>query len=253
MKKKYTAILFLFVSYLSFGQIISEIDADQDGADDAEFVEIFWTPDTSLDGHILVFFNGTGDVSYRTVDLAGETTDANGFYLLSPTFSIQNGPDAVALYLDSASNFPNGTSPTTVNLVDAIVYSNNSTVDNALLTALGETIQYTDTTTESLQAQSDGTFLLGAPTPGTTNVLSVDIREKNTFSIYPNPTTTDQVTISSIDASPITVAVFDVLGKQVKNEIILNNKLQISNLKSGIYLLRISQNGATSTKKLVIR
>ena len=47
------------------------------------------------------------------------------------------------------------------------------------------------------------------------------------------------------------VAVYDILGKQVKRETITNT-LDVSNLKSGIYLLKITQNEATSTKKLVI-
>ena len=35
---------------------------------------------------------------------------------------LQNGPDAVALYIGNASDFPNGTIATTTNLQDAIVY-----------------------------------------------------------------------------------------------------------------------------------
>ncbi|TCK65139.1 putative secreted protein (Por secretion system target) [Winogradskyella wandonensis] len=83
--------------------------------------------------------------------------------------------------------------------------------------------------------------------------LSTDNFDRNEFSIFPNPTNTGEVNISSVNASPIAVAVFDVLGKQVKSETISNNRLNVSNLKSGIYLLRITQDGATSTKKLVIR
>ena len=33
----------------------------------------------------------------------------------------------------------------------------------------------------------------------------------------------------------------------------VKDRLDVSNLKSGIYLLRLTQDGATSTKKLVIR
>ncbi|WP_299116315.1 T9SS type A sorting domain-containing protein [uncultured Winogradskyella sp.] len=83
--------------------------------------------------------------------------------------------------------------------------------------------------------------------------LSNDEFSINKFSIFPNPTNTGEVTISSVNASPIAVTVFDVLGKQVKNETISNNRLDVSNLKSGIYLLRLTQDEATSTKKLVIR
>ena len=84
-------------------------------------------------------------------------------------------------------------------------------------------------------------------------VLSNNDFETREFSIYPNPTNTGEVNISSVNATPIAVTIFDILGKQVKNETISNNRLDVSNLKSGIYLLRLTQDGATSTKKLVIR
>ena len=83
--------------------------------------------------------------------------------------------------------------------------------------------------------------------------LSNNDFETREFSIFPNPTNTGEVTISSLNSTPIEVSVFDILGKQVKNETISNNRLDVSNLKSGIYLLRLTQDGANSTKKLVIR
>ncbi|RNC87780.1 MAG: T9SS C-terminal target domain-containing protein [Winogradskyella sp.] len=91
-------------------------------------------------------------------------------------------------------------------------------------------------------------------TPGSANAfaLSTNDFDLNRFSMYPNPTNTGEVTISSINASPIDVKVFDILGKQVKAETITNT-LDVSNLKSGIYLLNLTQDGATSTKKLVIK
>jgi len=84
-------------------------------------------------------------------------------------------------------------------------------------------------------------------------VLSNNDFETREFSIYPNPTNTGSVNITSVNATPIAVTIFDILGKQVKNATISNNRLDVSNLKSGIYLLRLTQDGATSTKKLVIR
>jgi len=73
------------------------------------------------------------------------------------------------------------------------------------------------------------------------------------FSLYPNPTDTGSVTISSLNSDEMNVTVFDILGKQVKNEILTNNTLNVSNLKSGIYIVKISQNNASVTKKLVVK
>lgn len=83
--------------------------------------------------------------------------------------------------------------------------------------------------------------------------LSNNDFETREFAIFPNPTNTGEVTISSVNAAPMAVTVFDMLGKQVKNETISNNRLNVSNLKAGIYLLNITQDGASSTKKLVIK
>lgn len=92
-------------------------------------------------------------------------------------------------------------------------------------------------------------------TPGLTNdfVLSVNQFETTRFSIYPNPTSTGFVNITSTNADAMSVAVFDVLGKQVINETISNNRLDVSSLNAGLYIVKISQNNATTTKKLVIK
>ena len=130
--------------------IINEVDADTEGTDVLEFVELYdgGVGNSVLDGLTVVFYNGSGDTSYAAYDLDGFTTDANGYFLLGnvgvvPAPSIvfasnglQNGADAVALYLDDAANFPNGTAVTTTNLLDALVYDTSDADDVELLTLL---------------------------------------------------------------------------------------------------------------------
>ena len=72
------------------------------------------------------------------------------------------------------------------------------------------------------------------------------------FNMYPNPTSTGFVNIKSRSNSKLTASVYDVLGKQVINETI-TNKLNVSKLNSGVYVMRITQDDATITKKLVIK
>jgi hypothetical protein len=86
------------------------------------------------------------------------------------------------------------------------------------------------------------------------NFLSVDtFEEDQQIKIYPNPTQTGSVTFYSLNNQAITVHIFDVLGKQVKSETLTNNTLNVSNLKSGIYIAKITQNNISVTKKLVIK
>jgi len=176
MKKNYFFLIALIATSLSFGQVINEIDVDTPGTDAAEFIEIFWTPNTALDGLVVVLFNGSSDTSYAAYDLDGKTTDANGFFILANTAlisgsdidmgasnSFQNGADAIAIYTANDTDFPTSTPATATNLVDALVYDTNDGDDAALLATLGETIQYNEDEnsakdTQSIQRKTDGTY-----------------------------------------------------------------------------------------------
>ena len=130
--------------------VINEVDSDTPGTDALEFVELYdgGAGNTALDGLVVVFYNGSNDLSYASYDLDGFSTDANGYFVLGnagvvPTPSItfasnglQNGADAVALYADDAANFPAGTAITTTNLRDAIVYDTSDADDAGLLVLL---------------------------------------------------------------------------------------------------------------------
>ncbi|GHB68230.1 ExeM/NucH family extracellular endonuclease [Persicitalea jodogahamensis] len=134
--------------------VINEIDSDSPTEpvnDAAEFIELYdgGVGNTDLSGLVVVLFNGNGDVSYAAYDLDGKTTNADGYFVLGNsgvpgvdagiTFSsntLQNGADAVALYRANASDFPNGTSVTETNLLDAIVYDTNDSDDSGLIDVL---------------------------------------------------------------------------------------------------------------------
>lgn len=76
---------------------------------------------------------------------------------------------------------------------------------------------------------------------------------KTSFSVYPNPTNTGFVNITTTANEAINVTVFSILGKQVLSETINNNILNVSTLNAGVYIMTLNQNGATTTKKLVIK
>jgi hypothetical protein len=125
------------------GLIINELDSDSvntPSTDFAEFIELYDTSGTSvpLDGYVLVYYNGNGNVSYRAEDLDGLTTRPDGYFIAGsipgadrvvPGNTLQNGGDAVGLYLGSAADFPNGTAITATNLIDAVVYKTGADTD----------------------------------------------------------------------------------------------------------------------------
>ncbi|MGG5486626.1 endonuclease [Gaetbulibacter sp. PBL-D1] len=190
MKKKLLAVILLFFACTTlFSQVvINELDCDTPGIDDQEFIELKSdTPNFSLDGYVLVFFNGSssgGDSSYMTIDLDGAVTDVNGLlligsstvtpfpqFLISPNV-IQNGADAVAIYLGDDTDFPEGTLATQTNLIDALAYDTNDSDDTNLMALLGLTEQISEgasNNTNSIQRNDDGSYTATTPTPRALN------------------------------------------------------------------------------------
>ena len=196
IKSTLVIIVFFFIS-VCFSQtvVINELDSDTPSIDDKEFIELLSNiPNFSLDGYVLVFFNGStigADSSYLTIDLSGYTTDVNGLLLIGsnavvPTPQlliapnlIQNGPDAVALFTGTAEDFPEGTLATTTNLVDALAYENGSAEAQslwALLGLSGQVIEGPNNNTDSIQRFDDGlenpdsiSYLATIPTPRALN------------------------------------------------------------------------------------
>jgi hypothetical protein len=195
MFRKILILIFLLSGISIYSQVvINEIDPDTPGSDVLEFVELkSATPNFSLNGYVLVFFNAgssapySNSASYFAMDLDGYTTDINGIAnfgtpTLSPTpiatfpnATIQNGPDVIALYQGNASDFPLNTLATATNLMDAIAYSNSGTTQpTAMMTTLGISVCTNETatsnvTTHSIQRKNDGTYEVKLPTPGVNN------------------------------------------------------------------------------------
>ena len=218
-------------SCFSYSQVvINEIDPDTPSTDQKELIELkSTTPNFSLNGYVLVFFNASstspyaGTLSYNAIDLDGYSTDTNGNFLignvlLSPTpalsmldATLQNGPDAIALYQANDTDFPLNTPATATGLVHAIAYSNNGTTQpTALMTILNLTVCVNENATSnaanhSIQRKVDGTYEVKAPTPGMNNdgsgiVLNYMITTFNAISYTEGQT----VTVTFTTASPVT-------------------------------------------------
>lgn len=191
---KNTLIAFLLCfGFASYGQVvINEMDTDTPSTDDKEFIEFkSATPNFSMSGYVLVMFNGSttasnASKSYYAVGLNGLSTDTNGILVLGnelvspvpdkimPVSTMQNGPDAIGLYLGATSDFPNGTLATTTNLVDAIAYGITNEQPTPLMNLLNITAFTNENinalgSTQSIQRKPDGTYEVKTPTPGANN------------------------------------------------------------------------------------
>jgi hypothetical protein len=69
--------------------------------------------------------------------------------------------------------------------------------------------------------------------------------------MYPNPAKNNLFIETALN-SDINVSIINVLGKEVINSKVSNNVVTISGLTPGMYIVKITEEGKTSTKKLII-
>ena len=82
--------------------------------------------------------------------------------------------------------------------------------------------------------------------------LSVNQNSIAGLSVYPNPVKNGVFYINTDANAERTVSVFNVLGKQVLNTTTSENAINVSSLTAGVYMVQITEEGKTATKKLVI-
>jgi len=223
--------IFFLISLVAFSisnaqVVINELDSDTPSTDDKEFIELkSATPNFSLNGYVLVLFNGTGsqaNLSYYVIDLDGLTTDMNGIVVIGnglvspvpdkllPDNIFQNGPDGVAIYLGNATDFPNLSPATTTNLIDALVYDTGDPDATSLMAALGVSSQIDENingaqATQSIQRKNDGTYEVKTPTPGANNDGSGFIYNGITISIPVTQVTEgNSINITFTTQTPVT-------------------------------------------------
>jgi uncharacterized repeat protein (TIGR01451 family) len=183
--------------------LINEIDSDTPSTDTLEFIELFdgGAGSTDLTGLVIVLYNGSDDLSYTpALDLDGFSTDADGYFLIGSAAVpgvdlvisdnvIQNGADAIALFVGDAADFPNDTPLTTSGLLDAIVYDTADPDDPALWVLLNPGEPQVDedgagdAVNDSLQrcpngaggARSTTPYQPQTPTPGAPNACLPDL------------------------------------------------------------------------------
>tara|TARA_R110002051_G_scaffold15064_2_gene47620 strand:+ start:7428 stop:13370 length:5943 start_codon:yes stop_codon:yes gene_type:complete len=218
--------------------LINEVDADQDSTDGTEFIELYdgGVGNSSLDGLVVVLYNGSNDLSYNAIDLDGYTTNANGYFVIGSadvanvdlvaftTNGIQNGADAVALYTGDAASFPNSSQILVDDtLLDAIVYGTSDADDSGLLELLNSGQPQVDEneggngTSNSMQRIPNGqggprntiAYDMLVPTPGTENISGgiVDTEAPSVPSNIIAQNTTATTTDLSWDAANDNVAV----------------------------------------------
>ena len=178
--------------------VINEIDYDQAGTDNAEFIEIFNSGSSALtlDNYSIDLINGSNSSRYRTIDLSGFSINANSYFVVCSNTGLvancdysftttsgwfQNGaPDAIGLYDNNSV------------LVDSISY------EGALLSFTeGNVLTISDNNTDIVSIaripdgldnnDNDYDFKLGCITPGSANIAGSGDCSQSGFSAVPVP------------------------------------------------------------------
>lgn len=75
------------------------------------------------------------------------------------------------------------------------------------------------------------------------------------LSIYPNPVTGGKtfIYITTKKNFAKNIEIYNVLGKQIYSTVLSGKELNISSLNTGVYILKITENNISETRKLVIK
>lgn len=73
------------------------------------------------------------------------------------------------------------------------------------------------------------------------------------FKLYPNPVFDDVVYIVTQNNAPKTVVIYDVFGEVLLRDRLLNKALSISQLAAGVYVMQVTEENKTITRKLVVK
>ena len=84
-------------------------------------------------------------------------------------------------------------------------------------------------------------------------VVNVPEVEKNNITVYPNPAT-NNFTVNLGNDEKASIQLFNLVGQQVYSETFTSStQVNVSNLRSGVYMLKVNQNGKVTTTKVVVK
>ena len=230
----------------------------------------------------------TGSINARMLisvtDISGITTDLNGSYFAILTDNASSITNARLWVRKNGTQIQYGIGAATSDVVwDAALYAtastqylvlgydfSNNTVFLCVNPTIGGTTASTATYTPTAAITGIGGFVFrqdsatSTPTVITIDELTIDSALNFTLAnqsfsqidglkVYPNPVSNGVLHVESNLNSERTISLFDVLGKQVISTTTSNTTINIANLNSGVYIVKITEGGKTATKKLVVK
>ena len=287
MKRTLLLVLCISISFISFGQISAGETSDfQSGTEGwkhqnsnaNEPVQVAsGGPTGSGDGYLSTSSSGAGGAGSRHVfisDNAEWTGDYTSAGILAFTFDVRNTNASESLNLRVAFNgtgfndwaasinpviVPAGSGWTSVVIpveaTDLTLSGSPGTTVGAILANVTQVRILSNDGGDSLHKGQRLALTSDYDNVVATDVLSVnEFQTENTeFTISPNPGRNSlNIKLPSSDGE-MNLEVFDVLGKRVYKGLItqLKSSVNVTNWKSGVYLVRISNNDIVQTKRFI--
>jgi hypothetical protein len=83
--------------------------------------------------------------------------------------------------------------------------------------------------------------------------LATEQNEIDGLKVYPNPVANGMLHVETASNLERSIVMFDVLGKKVFSTTTDDTILNVASLKSGVYILKITEAGKTATRKVIIK
>lgn len=283
MKKLYILLAVMLISNFSIAQVV--ISQAYGGGGNAgstfthDYVELLNTGTTSvsLNGMSIQYASATG-ITWAVTALPNVSLLPGQYFLIQQAQGAGGTtplptPDLIptAPIAMSGTNFkillantidPQTGCPTGTQILDFVGFGTANCFEGTVAPVLSNTtagIRANNGCQDTNNNVSD--FTAAAPNPRNTstpvNICGTASVNENAIAglkIYPNPNSGSTLYVTSDLIGDKSVVVFDVLGKQIlKASNVSSNGINISSLKAGIYMVKVSQDGKSATRKLVVQ
>ena len=210
------------------------------GSSSTNFGATLWTKRVD-DGVYNLGIETRSDAAGTTFDTTALVTGATYFVVVGYTLGASASDDTVSLWINPTIN---GAQPA------ATITDTHTGTD---LTSISNFILRQDSTGETPSMSVDELRIGTTWAQVTNGTLGTNQYTIAGLKMYPNPVTNGTLFIETSANAEKTVTVFDVLGKQVLNTTTSNNTINVASLHTGVYIVNITEEGKTASRKLVIK
>ncbi len=184
----------------------------------------------------------TANAANTTFDTASYQTGQTYFVVVGYAFNATTAADdVVSLWVNPVVNAPEPT---------ATIVDTHAATD---LPSASRFFLRQDSATETPTVQVDELRIGTTWADVVPQVAGLSDNNIDGLTMYPNPLSGNTLFLTSTANADMSVQIFDILGKEVVKANVINNSVNVAKLTAGVYVVKITEEGKTATRKLVIK